>query len=73
MTNMLERAAWTFVQGFLGVFLISDLSTGRGALSAGVASALSVVKTYAQGRIAKWMCRTSVPNGETSWHRPASN
>ncbi len=49
---MLERAVWTFVQGFLGVFLISDLSTGRGALIAGVASALSVVKTYAQGRIA---------------------
>ena len=52
MSNMVERAAWTFVQGFLGVFLISDLSTGRGAVIAGVAAALSVVKTYAQGRIA---------------------
>tara|TARA_R100001132_G_C3187535_1_gene41041 strand:+ start:84 stop:242 length:159 start_codon:yes stop_codon:yes gene_type:complete len=52
MTNMLERATWTFVQGFLGVFLISDLSTGRGAVIAGVAAALSVIKTYAQGRIA---------------------
>jgi len=51
MRNMLERAAWTFCQGFLGVFLISDLSTGRGALVAGVASALSVVKTYAQDKI----------------------
>ena len=49
---MLERAAWTFVQGFLGVFLISDLSTGRGALIAGVAAALSVVKTYAKDKIA---------------------
>lgn len=49
---MLERAAWTFIQGFLGVFFISDLSTGRGALIAGVASALSVVKTYAHGKIA---------------------
>ena len=49
---MLERAAWTFVQGFLGVFLISALSPGRGAVIAGVAAALSVVKTYAQGRIA---------------------
>ena len=52
MTNMLERAAWTFCQGFLGVFLISDLSTARGAVIAGVAAALSVIKTYAQGRIA---------------------
>ena len=52
MSNMLERAAWTFVQGFLGVFLISDLSTGRGAMVAGIAAALSVVKTYAQDKIA---------------------
>ena len=52
MTDMLERAAWTFVQGFLGVFLISDLSTGRGAVIAGVAAALSVIKTYARDKIA---------------------
>jgi hypothetical protein len=52
MTDMLERAAWTFCQGFLGVFLISDLSTARGAVIAGVAAALSVVKTYAQSRLA---------------------
>tara|TARA_R110000824_G_scaffold280085_1_gene468156 strand:- start:363 stop:521 length:159 start_codon:yes stop_codon:yes gene_type:complete len=52
MTDMLERAAWTFCQGFLGVFLVSDLSTGRGAIIAGVASALSVVKTYARDKIA---------------------
>jgi len=47
MSNMLERAAWTFVQGFLGVFLISDLSTARGAIIAAVAATLSVIKTYA--------------------------
>jgi hypothetical protein len=52
MTDMLERAAWTFCQGFLGVFLVSDLSTGRGAVIAGTAAALSVVKTYAQSRLA---------------------
>jgi hypothetical protein len=52
MTDMLERASWTFCQGFLGVFLISDLSTARGAVIAGVAAALSVVKTYAQSRLA---------------------
>ena len=47
MSNMLERASWTFVQGFLGVFLISDLSTARGALIAAVAATLSVIKPYA--------------------------
>ena len=52
MTDMLERAAWTFCQGVLAVFLVSDLSTGRGAVIAGTAAALSVVKTYAQSRLA---------------------
>ena len=47
MSNMLERAAWTFVQGFLGVFLISDLSTARGAAISAVAATLAVIKTYA--------------------------
>ena len=52
MTDMLERAAWTFCQGFLGVFLVSDLSSARGAVIAGVAAALSVIKTYARDKIA---------------------
>ena len=47
MRNMLERAAWTFCQGFLGVFLVSDLSTARSGIIAGVAATLSVIKTYA--------------------------
>jgi hypothetical protein len=52
MTDMLERAAWTFCQGFLGVFLVSDLSTARSGIIAGVAAALSVIKTYARDKIA---------------------
>ena len=47
---MLERAAWTFAQAFLAVFIISDLASAKTALVAGVAAALSVVKTYAQDR-----------------------
>jgi len=50
MTNMIERAGWTFVQAFLAVFVIGDQGTLKVALIAGVAAALSVVKTYAQGR-----------------------
>ena len=51
MNNMLERAAWTFVQAFLAVLVISDLASAKTALVAGVAAALSVVKTYAQDRV----------------------
>jgi hypothetical protein len=47
----LERAAWTFAQAFLAVFIISDLASAKTALVAGVAAALSVVKTYAQDRV----------------------
>jgi hypothetical protein len=52
VNNMLERAAWTFAQAFLAVFIISDLASAKTALVAGVAAALSVVKTYAQDRVA---------------------
>jgi len=52
MNNMLERAAWTFAQAFLAVFVISDLASAKTAVVAGVAAALSVVKTYAQDRVA---------------------
>ena len=52
MRNVLERAAWTLAQSFLAVFVVSDLASAKAALVAGIAAALSVVKTYAQGRIA---------------------
>tara|TARA_R110002074_G_scaffold20080_2_gene63810 strand:+ start:1547 stop:1708 length:162 start_codon:yes stop_codon:yes gene_type:complete len=50
--NILERAAWTFAQAFLAVFVISDLASAKTAVVAGVAAALSVVKTYTQERVA---------------------
>ena len=52
MRNILERAAWTFAQAFLAVFVISDLASAKTAVVAGVAAALSVVKTYTQERVA---------------------
>ena len=51
MSNLLERAAWTFAQAFLAVFIISDLASVKTALVAAAAAALSVVKTYAQDRV----------------------
>ena len=40
MNNMLERAAWTFAQAFLAVFVISDLASAKTALVAAAAAAL---------------------------------
>ena len=51
MRNMLERAAWTLAQSFLAVFVVSDLASTKTAVVAGVAAAISVVKTYAQDRV----------------------
>ena len=51
MNNMFERAAWTFAQAFLAVFVVSELASAKAAVIAGIAAALSVVKTYAQDRV----------------------
>jgi hypothetical protein len=51
MSNLFERAAWTFAQAFLALFVVGDMGTWKVALVGGVAAALSVVKTYAKERI----------------------
>ena len=51
MSNLLERAVWTFVQAFASVFVVSDLSTAKGAVVAGAAAILSVLKTVARDRL----------------------
>jgi len=52
VSNMIERAAWTFAQAFLAVFVVSDLASAKSAAIAGIAAALSVIKTYAKDRVA---------------------
>jgi len=52
VSNMFERAAWTFAQAFLAVFVVSDLASAKSAAIAGIAAALSVIKTYAKDRVA---------------------
>jgi len=52
VSDMFERAAWTFAQAFLAVFVVSDLASVRSAAIAGIAAALSVIKSYAKGRVA---------------------
>ena len=51
MTNLMERAGWTFVQAFLAVFVVGDQATLKVAVIAGVAAALGIFKTYAKGRV----------------------
>ena len=51
MNDLLERAAWTFAQAFLALFVVGDMGTWKVALVGGVAAALSVIKTYAKERI----------------------
>ena len=51
MNDLLERAAWTFAQAFLALFVIGDMSTLKVALVGGAAAAMSVIKTYAKEKI----------------------
>ncbi len=51
--DVLERAGWTFAQAFLGVFVVADLSSVKGAGVAGLAAAVSVLKTIVKDKVAK--------------------
>ena len=51
--DVLERAGWTFAQAFLGVFVVADLSSAKGAGVAGLAAAVSFLKTIVKDKVAK--------------------
>ena len=51
--DTVERAVATFVQAFLSVFVVTDISTVEVAAASGVAAALAVVKAAAKQRLAK--------------------
>jgi len=46
--DLVERVGATFVQAFLSVFVVSDMSTLRSAAVAGVAAVLALVKVWAK-------------------------
>jgi len=46
-----ERALMTFAQTFLAMFVVADLSSAKGAATAALASALSVVKSFAATKV----------------------
>ena len=46
-----ERAAMTFAQTFLAMFVVTDMASAKGAATAGVAAALSVLKSFAATKV----------------------
>lgn len=50
--DIAERALWTFAQGFLGVFTLTDTGSARAAAVAGAMAVLSLVKSLAATRAA---------------------
>lgn len=46
-----ERALLTFIQAFLAVFTVTDVSSAKGAWVAGVAAVLSVIKSFVATKI----------------------
>ena len=51
LKQVAERAVMTFAQTFLSAFVVTDLTSAKGAALAGVAAALSVVKSFIATRI----------------------
>ena len=49
--DILERTLVTFVQAFLGVWVVTDVSTVKTAAVAGVAAALAVLKGLIASRV----------------------
>lgn len=46
-----ERALLTFVEAFLAMFVVTDLSSAKGAAVAGLAAAFSAVKSMLATRV----------------------
>jgi len=42
--SVIEKSVSTFVQTFLSIFMLADLSSAKGALTAALAAGLSVLK-----------------------------
>lgn len=46
-----ERAVLTFAQTFLAMFVVTDMSSAKGAVTAAAAAALSLVKSWLATKI----------------------
>lgn len=50
--DVATRAVWTFLEAFLAIFMVTDLSTAETAAVSGLGAALSVVKTFVATKVA---------------------
>ena len=46
-----ERALMTFAQTFFAMFVVTDMQSAKGALTAAVAAGLSVLKSFAATKV----------------------
>jgi len=46
-----ERALMTFAQTFLAMFVVTDMTSAKGAFTAAVAAGLSVLKSFAATKV----------------------
>lgn len=51
LLDILERSVWTFLQTFLGIFVVTDLATAEQAAVAGVAAVLAVIKGFVATKV----------------------
>ena len=51
LKDVAERSIATFLQAFLSIFLVADVSTLKSASVAGVAALLSVTKAWAAKKV----------------------
>ena len=52
MRNTIERAVWTGVQSGIAVLVVVDTNLGEALAVAGLAAAISALKTISQDRLA---------------------
>lgn len=64
LRDVAERAVMTFVQAFLGAFVVTDLSTARTAALAGAAAALAVIKGFVASRVGEAGTAALLPASE---------
>ena len=61
LLDMIERAAWTFAEAFLAVYVITDVSSAKTAAVAGAGAALAVVKGFVASHVGESGTAATLP------------
>ena len=51
LLDIAERSVWTFLQAFLGVFVVTDLATAETAAIAGISAVIAVIKGFVATKV----------------------